>query len=137
MSGRLIACAAVVCIICFIALKGAVGIGVTIADLILATAAATLVLAAASAGFALRAMLRSRQAHDEVARLARSVDTAIRGLSAEIRGNAPTARQPAHSAAQPVREIILARPVEPSSETLRPTAPIQGGQVGRSSLLKR
>lgn len=126
MSGRVIACTAVVCAVCFIALKGAVGIGVPIADLVLATATATLVLAAASAGFALRALLRSRQAHDDVARLARSVDAAIRDLSAEVRRNAPAARQPGRPAAQPAREIILAPVAAPSDDTLRPTAPRYG-----------
>ncbi|MFI0843626.1 hypothetical protein [Mesorhizobium sp. IMUNJ 23232] len=131
MSGRLIVCTAVVCAVCFIALKGAVSIGVPIADLVLATATATLVLAAASAGFALRALLRSRQAHDEVVRLARSMDAAIRDLSAEVRRNAPAARQPGRSAAQTAREIILAPPVEPSGEPLRPAAPrYRAGRLG-------
>lgn len=131
MSGRLIACTAVVCVVCFITLKGAVGIGVPLADLMLATAAATLVLAAASAGFALRASLRSRQAHDEAVRLARSVDAAIRDLSAEVRRNAPVARQPGRPAAQPAREIILAPAGVPSGEPLRPAAPRYGaGRLG-------
>lgn len=131
MSGRLIACTAVVCVVCFIALKGAVGIGLPIANVVLATATATLVLAAASAVFALRALLRSRQAHDEVARVARSVDAAIRDLSAEIRRSAPAARPPERPAAQPAREIILAPPAAPSGETLRPTAPrYRTGRLG-------
>ncbi|MEQ1953298.1 hypothetical protein [Mesorhizobium sp. CN2-181] len=116
MSGRLIACAAVFCVICFIALKSAAGAGVPPVDLVLAIAAATLVLALASAGFALSAMLRSRRAHDEVVRVARSVDAAIRDLSAEIRRNQLASGEPEHDAAHPVQEIILTPADEPSDE---------------------
>lgn len=73
-----IAGAAVVSGACFLLLKSAVDAGAAPTSVVLAASAATLVLAAASAGFGVMALLRARQAHAEIARLARSVETALR-----------------------------------------------------------
>jgi hypothetical protein len=79
-----IACAAFVSGVCFLALKRVVDAGLLLADVVLMATAATLVLAAAATGFALRALQRSRQSYSEIARLARSVDAAIRTTTASV-----------------------------------------------------
>ena len=73
-----VAGAGAVTIGCFLVLKSAVNAGMMPADLVLAATAATLVLAAASAVFSTWALLSSRQARAETARLARSVEAAFR-----------------------------------------------------------
>jgi hypothetical protein len=70
---------------CFLVLKSAVNAGMMLADLVLAATAATLVLATASVVFSAWAMMSSRQARAESARLARSVEAAFRG-SAKVAG---------------------------------------------------
>src|SRR5262245_25810652 len=79
-----IACAAFVSGVCFLVLKRVVDAGLLLADSVRMATAATFVLAVTAVGFALRALQRSRQSHTEIARLARSLDAAIRSMSATV-----------------------------------------------------
>lgn len=90
-----IAAAALVCALCYLALKRLASAGLPVADLTLATAAATLVLAAAATGFAVQAMLRARQMQNDLARLARSVDAALREAAASAARDRTEAREAA------------------------------------------
>lgn len=84
-----VAAAALLCGLCILALRGLVASGQSIQDIVLLSAGATLTLAAIAVGFATRALLRANAVHRDLAQLSRSVDSAMRDLSA--RGNRETA----------------------------------------------
>ena len=77
-----VAAAALLCGLCFYALTRIVAEGAALEQVVLLTCAVTLLLAVTATGFSIRAMLRARAASTEMTRLARSVDTAMRDLSA-------------------------------------------------------
>jgi len=84
-----VAAAILLCGLCVLALKGLAATGQSVQDIVLLTGGATLTLAAISAGFAARALLRANAVHRDLAQLSRSVDSALRDLSA--RGHRETA----------------------------------------------
>jgi hypothetical protein len=88
--------AAILCGACVYVLRGVVGSGVPLTDIVLSTCASALLLALFSAVLSMRAAQRARQAHREMARLARSVEAAIgdlpiRNVLREMTGAAITA----------------------------------------------
>lgn len=85
-----VAAAALLCGVCFYALSRMVAAGAALEDIVLITCAVTLFLAATATGFSIRAMLRASAAATEMTRLSRSVDTAMRDLSARSNRDSAT-----------------------------------------------
>ncbi|PSJ61096.1 hypothetical protein [Kumtagia ephedrae] len=113
-----IAGAAVVSGVGFFVLKRITGLGLSLPDVVLAATVATLVLAAAGTGFAVLALVHARQARQEIARLARSVDAAMQavktaGDSRSISIGAPAAdaalAEPAGHAAAAEAQAVQAK----------------------------
>jgi|GEM_PF-1149914 cyclic-di-GMP phosphodiesterase TipF (flagellum assembly factor) len=84
-----VAAAALLCGLCILALRGMIASGQSVQDIVLLSAGATLTLSAIAVGFATRALLRSNAVYRDLAQLTRSVDSAMRELSA--RGDRETA----------------------------------------------
>jgi cyclic-di-GMP phosphodiesterase TipF (flagellum assembly factor) len=81
--------AIVVCALCYLALSAAARNGESVTDIVLMTCGATLALAAIGAIFAVRAFIRASAVQRDLATFSRSVDAALRELSA--RGHRETA----------------------------------------------
>ena len=84
-----LAAAAALCGTCYLLLRGYAASGRPVEDIVLLTCGATLALAVIATAFSARAMLRSNAVHRDLALLSRSIDSAMRDLSA--RGNRETA----------------------------------------------
>jgi cyclic-di-GMP phosphodiesterase TipF (flagellum assembly factor) len=85
-----IASAALLCGLCYYFLQGMVGSGRALEEIVLATCAAALTLAAVAAAFGLMALVRATASDQEVRRLALSVEAALRDFSARSDGDAVT-----------------------------------------------
>ncbi len=85
-----VASAALLCGLCYYFLQGMVGSGRALEEIVLATCAAALTLAAVSAAFSLMALVRANASDQESRRLALSVEAALRDFSARSDGDAVT-----------------------------------------------
>jgi cyclic-di-GMP phosphodiesterase TipF (flagellum assembly factor) len=85
-----VASAALLCGLCYYFLQGMVGSGRALEEIVLATCAAALTLAAVSAIFSLMALVRANVSNQEIRRLALSVEVALRDFSARSDGDAVT-----------------------------------------------
>jgi cyclic-di-GMP phosphodiesterase TipF (flagellum assembly factor) len=85
-----VASAALLCGLCYYFLQGMVGSGRALEEIVLATCAAALALAAVAAAFSLVALVRANASDKDIRRLALSVEAALRDFSARSDGDAVT-----------------------------------------------
>ena len=121
--------AIVVCALCYLALSAAATNGESVTDIVLMTCGATLALSAIAAFFAVRAFVRASTVQRDLATFSRSVDAALRELSARglretasigeltvlvknelelFSSRAPTSRRASSSAETAPRDNIIA-----------------------------
>lgn len=154
--------AIVVCGLCYLGLRVAASSGESVDDIVLMTCGATLALAGIAALFSVRAFIRAGSVQRDLATLSRSVDAALRDLSArghretaelgELRtmvknelelfsSRAPASRRASVSAEQAPRDNIVAisssrRQREESQEPPAPAAK-SAPRTGLEAALKR
>jgi EAL domain-containing protein (putative c-di-GMP-specific phosphodiesterase class I) len=85
-----VASAALLCGLCYYFLQGMIGSGRALEEIVLATCAAALTLAAVATAFSVMALARANASDQEIRRLALSVEVALRDFSARSDGDAVT-----------------------------------------------
>lgn len=85
-----VASAALLCGLAYYFLQGMLGSGRALEEIVLATCAAALTLAAVAAAFGLMALVRANASDQEIRRVALSVEAALRDFSARSDGDAVT-----------------------------------------------
>jgi hypothetical protein len=108
-----VAGAAVLCGVCVYVLRGVLASGVPLTDIVLATCASAFLLALFSAALSLRAAQRARRAHAEMARLARSVESAISELT--LRHARQEASRPGRDPNGPLEDTSAAAKLPPDN----------------------